>query len=477
MQFDSLQYMVFLPIIVTLFYTAPAQWRLAFLLCASVYFYASAPTIYVLPLFLATLVSYCAGILIERRQDESARKYYLVFAIILLIGNLAFFKYANFAVTSFTTAISYWGLSVHVPNPNHGFPTGISFYTFLTIGYLIDVYRRDHPAEKSTGTFALYILFFPKLLAGPIERSKNLLAQLHEQKNFDYTKITSGMKLIAWGLFKKTIIANRAAFYVDTVYSNPTHYAGWPLIFAFYLYTFQIYCDFSGYTDIAVGSSRMMGYDLLENFRRPYLASSIREFWRRWHISLTTWLRDYLYLPLGGNRVIKWRWRFNIIVVFVLSGIWHGPNWTFLAWGTLHGVYYVLSDGMKSICNRIGALRSLERFHTLNKYAGIVLTFHFVVLTWIFFRANSITDALLLMQSASTLRGTFNNALKVARIDMFWLVFWLAVLMTVEIVQESRSFQWLGSSRLRWIFYYLLVMSLLLFTFTSTDNNFIYGRF
>ncbi len=470
----------YIPIIVILFYTVPTLWRWVLLLSASIYFYVSAPTIYLFPLLLATLVSYCGGILIERCQDESARKYYLIVATILLIGNLAFFKYANFALTSFTTAISYLGLSIHVSNINHGFPTGISFYTFLTIGYLIDVYRRDHLAEKNTGTFTLYILFFPKLLAGPIERSRNLLTQLHEQKDFDYTKITSGMKLIAWGLFKKTVIANRAAFYVDTVYSNPVDHAGWPIIFAFYLYTFQIYCDFSGYTDIAVGSARMMGYDLLENFRRPYLASSIREFWRRWHISLTTWLRDYLYLPMGGNRVIKWRWRFNIMVVFVLSGIWHGPNWTFLVWGALHGVYYVLSDGMKSIYTRIGMFRSLERFHTLNKCAGIFLTFHFVVFAWIFFRADSITNAWLLMQSASTVYGTFNNAFKVLPLDsadMFWLVFWLAVLMTVEIVQDSWSFQWLRSSRLRWILYYLLVMSLLLFTFTSTDNNFIYGRF
>ena len=209
MQIDSLQYLVFLPIIVVLFYTVPGLWRWVLLLSASVYFYLSAPTISVFPLLLATLVSYCTGILIERCQDESARKNYLIVAIILLIGNLGFFKYAGFMVTSFTTAMSYFGLPVEVSIRNYDFPTGISFYTFLTIGYLVDVYRRDHLAEKRPGTLALYILFFPKLLAGPIERSRNLLTQFHEQKNFDYTNVTSGMKLIAWGLFKKTVVESR----------------------------------------------------------------------------------------------------------------------------------------------------------------------------------------------------------------------------------------------------------------------------
>lgn len=415
----------------------PTTWRWVLLLGASVYFYVSAPTIYVFPLLLATLVSYCSGILIERCQDQSTRKHYLIVALILLLGNLGFFKYANFVVTSFTTAMSFLGLPVDVAIQNYDFPIGISFQTFLTIGYLIDVYRRDHSAEKQIGTFALFILFFPKLLAGPIERSKNLLTQLHEKRIFNSSKVTSGMKLIAWGLFKKTVIANRAALYVDTVYSNPESHCGLPLIFAFYLYAFQIYCDFSGYTDIAVGSAGMMGYDLLANFRRPYLARSIREFWRRWHISLTTCLRDYLYLPLGGNRVLKWRWYFNIMVVFVLSGIWHGPNWTFLVWGALHGVYYVLSVGMKSTYARIGLTRSLESFHTLNKWVGIFVTFHLVTFAWIFFRADSIKSAWLMIQCASLTNGTLKNAFKVLpSTQMFLLVFWLAALMCVEVVQE-----------------------------------------
>ena len=264
-------------------------------------------------------------------------------------------------------------------------PMGISFYTFQTMSYTIDVYNRKIKPEKHLGIFALFVTFFPQLVAGPIERASNLLPQFRKKIQFDYQDISSGMKLIAWGLFKKVVIADRLSVFVDTVYNNPHDYNGIPLIIATVFFAFQIYCDFSGYSDIAIGVAKMFGFNLMDNFKRPYHAYSISDFWSRWHISLSTWFRDYCYIPLGGNRVVKWRWYYNLFITFLISGLWHGANWTFIAWGAFHGVLLVIELVLK--------MKDTPRNSFIKRFR-VLLTFTLICLGWIFFRASNLSDAL-----------------------------------------------------------------------------------
>lgn len=349
--------------------------------------------IYILILFFTIIIDYYAGILIENSDTKKKKKFYLLWSLVANISVLAIFKYFNFFNDNITSISESLGFQNQIPYLTILLPIGLSFHTFQAMSYTIEVYHGNEKAERHFGIYALYVMFYPQLVAGPIERPQNVLHQFHEKQYFDYDRVTDGLKLMAWGLFKKVVIADRLALMVNKVYNNPTDYEGVPLIIATVLFAFQTYCDFSGYSDIAIGSAQVMGFKLMENFRWPYSSKSIKEFWGRWHISLSTWFRDYLYIPLGGNRVGKWRWYYNIFIVFLVSGFWHGANWTFIIWGALHGIYQVVGIITASKRYELVKLLRLERHKGIYNIIQIGTTFSLVCFAWIFFRANSLSDA------------------------------------------------------------------------------------
>jgi D-alanyl-lipoteichoic acid acyltransferase DltB (MBOAT superfamily) len=321
------------------------------------------------------------------RAAGSRRKWFLVASLVANIGVLAFFKYYNFFIDN----VNFLGASL--PYLKIILPIGLSFHTFQAMSYTIEVYRGNQKAERHFGIYALYVLFYPQLVAGPIERPQNILHQFHEKQDFNYHNAVWGLRLMLWGLFKKVVIADRLAQLTDPVFNSPGHYPGITIAIAAFFFAFQIFCDFSGYSDIAIGSARVMGFQLMTNFNRPYHARSISEFWKRWHISLSTWFKDYLYISLGGNRVSVPRAYFNLFFVFLVSGFWHGANWTFIIWGALHGLYCIFGvltkDSRRKLSRRLG----IERHYWLSNALNVGTTFILVAFAWIFFRANSVHDA------------------------------------------------------------------------------------
>ena len=330
MFFNSLEFAVFFPIVVGLYLLTPERFRWTLLLAASYYFYAAWKAEYLILILVSTLIDYTVALRMEKASNPAKRRSWLIVSLCSNLGILFSFKYFNFFNDSVRTVFDQFNIFYDVPAFEVLLPVGISFYTFQTLSYTIDVYRGQRPAERHIGIFALYVAFFPQLVAGPIERSTRLLPQFFKKVELTYERTVDGLRLMLWGFFKKLVIADRVGAYVDVVYASPDDHSGMTVLIATYFFAFQIFCDFSGYSDIAIGSARILGYDLMDNFRRPYFSKSISEFWRRWHISLSTWFRDYVYIPLGGNRVVKWRWYYNLMVVFVVSGLWHGANWTFV---------------------------------------------------------------------------------------------------------------------------------------------------
>lgn len=392
MLFNSFEFLIFILVVAPLYFALPQRVRWSWLLVTSCFFYMAFIPVYVLILFFTIIVDYWAGIWIEAAQGRR-RKLFLGMSLAANIGILAVFKYYGFLATNFTHFFGLVGLPWQLPAMQIILPIGLSFHTFQAMSYTIEVYRGHQKAERHFGIYALYVMFFPQLVAGPIERPQNLLHQFRETHRVDYHRLVAGLRLILFGLFKKTVVADNLAQVVNKVYATPSDYSGPILLLATLFFTFQIYCDFSGYSDIAIGIARVMGYDLMTNFRRPYFANSIGEFWRRWHISLSTWFRDYLYVPLGGNRVALPRVCLNLMLVFLLSGLWHGAGWTFIAWGALHGAYLVggklTSRGRRSIRERCG----LGRFPRLLWIWQSGCVFALVTLAWVFFRARSFHDA------------------------------------------------------------------------------------
>ncbi len=386
MLFNSLEFALFLPVILILFHIVPQRGRWGLLLGASFLFYSFWRPAYLILIVTSIIVDYIAGIRIESSNSERTKKLFLYLSIVTNIGLLFFFKYFNFLSGSllglFTDAYPQGYKFIDVL-----LPVGISFYTFQTMGYTIDVYRRKLKAERHLGYFALYVSFFPQLVAGPIERAGHLLPQLRTKKHIESDDFLIGISRIIFGLFKKVVIADRLALFSDEVFSHATAYSGLPLIIGVVFFTFQIYCDFSGYTDIALGIARMMGIRLLENFKSPYIAHNINEFWRRWHISLSAWFKDYLYIPIGGNRISIPRKYLNLAIVFALSGFWHGANWTFMIWGLIHGVMIILWNILKPFNLKIP------------RFLGVVITFTLVSLAWIFFRADSLFEACYILKN------------------------------------------------------------------------------
>ena len=340
MLFNSIHFLFFFLFVTTLYFILPYSKRWILLLLSSCYFYMAFVPIYILILGGTILIDYFAGIWIENAPSNK-KKRYLIISLIANIGVLIVFKYYNFFNENLTFLLKGFALDNPIPYLHILLPIGLSFHTFQAMSYTIEVYRGNQTAEKHFGIYSLYVMFYPQLVAGPIERPQNILHQFRQKFDFDYERVTSGLRLMAWGIFKKVVIADRLAIVVDNVFYHPTSFNSLSLFIASIFFTFQIFCDFSGYSDVAIGAARVLGYDLMRNFNMPYNSKSIKEFWSKWHISLSTWFKDYVYIPLGGNRVSIPRWYLNLFVIFLLSGIWHGANWTFVVWGGLHATYQI----------------------------------------------------------------------------------------------------------------------------------------
>ena len=383
MLFNSLQFFVFLPIVAGVYFLMPARGRGLLLLLASYVFYMAWEPAYVLLILFSTGVDYGVGVAMGRHTDRAGRRPWLVLSLCANLGMLFFFKYYNFFRDSLHQVYGWVGMDGPLPYADVLLPVGISFYTFQTLSYSIEVYRGNQAVERRLDRFALYVAFFPQLVAGPIERAGNLLPQLVKLPGFEYDRVRNGLQLIAWGLFKKVVIADRLAQCVDYIYAQPGEQSGFALIVGTVFFAYQIYCDFSGYTDMAIGTAQIFGVRLMENFRRPYSATSLADFWSRWHISLSSWFRDYLYIPLGGNQVSAGRLVLNLWVVFLLSGLWHGANWTYVVWGGIHVTFLLVERRFRQGEAVTGLQRSLAQCRT----------FVVVCFAWVFFRAANMGDA------------------------------------------------------------------------------------
>ncbi len=393
MLFNSLEFLIFFPIVTLGYFLIPHRVRYLWLLLTSYYFYMCWNPRYALLMAASTFFTWLGGAVISAVKNKKAQKAAvgLNFAVNLLI--LFFFKYFAFTVDNVNNLLSIFNIAPMNIQFDVILPVGISFYTFQALGYTMDVYRGEIKHEKNILRYALFVSFFPQLVAGPIERSKNLIHQLAERHSFSYDRVASGLLLMLWGFFQKLVIADRAAILVDTVYKNPTSFYGFHLAVATVLFAVQIYCDFASYTTIARGAARVMGMELMDNFNVPYFARSIADFWSRWHISLTNWFRDYLYIPLGGNRKGKLRKYLNIIIVFFASGLWHGASWTYVAWGLLHGIMRIVGDLTKNLRNLILTLINVDIKKPYYAVFQGIITFFLVSIAWVFFRAQSISSA------------------------------------------------------------------------------------
>lgn len=395
MLFNSLHFLIFFPVVVAILFSIPHKARWSFLLAASYYFYMAWRPKYALIMVLLTFIDYFAGILIEKAQTKSRKKIALGLSLTANLSLLFFFKYYNFFSGQFNDY-----LGGHLPLLDIVLPLGISFHTFQAMSYTIDVYLGRQKAERHLGYFALFIAYFPQMVAGPIERSQHLQHQLKQEQKFDSHRGADGFRLMLWGFFKKLVIADNLGVLVDAAYNSPQANQGWFLLLATYCFAFQILCDFSGYTDIARGASQIMGVNLVENFRRPYFAKSVQEFWQRWHMSLSTWFRDYVYIPLCGSRNPALSRRLMaVMVVFTLSGLWHGANWTFIVWGALNGIFYLVETIVKK---QMATFTSFK----FPKWFQVFITFNLICITWIFFRANNVTEGVFILQQiGSALKG------------------------------------------------------------------------
>lgn len=403
MIFNSLQFLIFFPIILVSYYIIPHRLQNIWLLFASYIFYGFWNVKYCLILFICTLVTYLAALAIESvRTEFSLKKRVFIIALLFVLGILAGYKYTNFAVGNLISLFEKLGVHTRLHKFDIVLPVGISFFTFQAAGYLIDVYKGKISAEKDLIRYGLFVSFFPQLLSGPIGRADMLLPQYSKERNFQYKNFQSGLLLMIWGFFLKLVIADRAAILVDTVYGDFTKYTGLTIVFATAIYGVQIYCDFFGYSSMAIGSAKILGIDLPNNFDTPYLSASVKEFWRRWHISLSSWLRDYVYFPLGGSRCSTIRKYFNLAMTFFVSGIWHGSKWSFIFWGLLHGFYQITGDLLAPVRKMICSKLRINTQTGIFKVFRIILTFIMVDFAWLFFRADGFMNGLRMCKRIAT---------------------------------------------------------------------------
>lgn len=472
MVFNSIAFLIFLPIVVLLFYLLPHKWRWLMLLAASCVFYMWFVPKYILILLVTIVIDYGAGVLMERYADRhKLKKTFFIISIVSTLTVLVVFKYLNFLTANLDQLCAALGMETHLLT-HIILPIGLSFHTFQSMSYVIEVYRGHQKAERHFGYYALYVMFFPQLVTGPIERPGNLLHQLHEKKEFRYENISKGMRLILFGFFVKMVVADHLGEYVDEVYGHLDEYNSWSVLGCMFFYSFQIYCDFFGYSTIALGSAKLMGFDLMDNFRSPYLSKNIAEFWHRWHISLSTWFRDYVYIPLGGSRVKFGRWAFNILVVFVLSGIWHGAAWTFLLWGFAHGLLHIIE---KALRNRFPSKESQSKWVRISVDALCVLkTFVLVTLFWVVFRATDLEHLKAIFVTAFT---NFGGGEQMSVKPGMWIYLGLFILSDI-VLRNTRFDAWCEGKPMvvRWLIYAVLVFMVI--ACSSVKNfPFIYFQF
>ena len=485
MLFNSFTFFIFFPIVTIGYFLLPFKLRWMWLFLASCYFYMAFIPVYILILFFTIIIDYVAGIMIEKTTTH--KKKFLVLSIIANVGVLAFFKYFNFFNENIKALSEFIGWNYSISALEIILPIGLSFHTFQAMSYTIEVYRGKQKAEKHLGVYALYVMYYPQLVAGPIERPQNILPQLHLKHDFNSNQAISGFRLMLWGFFKKMVIADNLSTYVNPVYNNPSSFSGLTLLIATVFFAYQIYCDFSGYSDIAIGASRVMGINLMKNFDRPYSSKSISEFWKRWHISLSSWFKDYLYIPLGGNRVPISRVYLNLFIVFMVSGLWHGANWTFVVWGALHGVYLIFGMLYKKAASN-SYLRKVDNFDALQ----VLITFCLVTFAWIFFRANNINDALfagknIITNTLSDLVSVFrDSALRAKTIylngDRWSFMLMIELILVLEILQHTffvkknlREYI-MNNAFIRWTGYVSLFICILFLGKFGSDS-FIYFQF
>jgi alginate O-acetyltransferase complex protein AlgI len=495
MLFNSFNFLIFFPLVTAAFFLMPRRFKWALLLAASCFFYMNFIPYYILILGFTIIVDYFAGILLEGAKSKKKKKIYLVVSIMANIGVLFFFKYFNFFNQNLTELASFLHWNYSLKSLSIILPIGLSFHTFQSLSYTIEVYYGRYKAEKHFGIFALYVMFYPQLVAGPIERPQNLLHQFREAHPFDWERIKSGLQLMLFGFFKKLFIADNLAVFVNQAYNHPSEYSGLSFIIATLFFTFQIYCDFSGYSDIAIGSAKVMGFKLMDNFRQPYFSRSISEFWKRWHISLSTWFRDYVYIPLGGNRVKKTRLYFNLLATFFLSGFWHGANWTFVIWGMLNGFYLVTGIVTAKARNKIFSALKNDHWKELRTFLAYISTFMLVAFSWIFFRAENLTAAkniiVKILFSFKELPDALHNPnfltkqvfMGYSSYDFYWALASIFILLIVELayIQRVHEHPSIASNpKIRFAFNWVLVSTaiLLILVFAKTESQqFIYFQF
>ena len=468
MLFNSLEFLLFFPIVTLGYFLTPGKWRWVLLLIASFWFYMSFIPWYVLILVLAIAVDYSAAIFIEDSKTHQRRKTWLVISILSTVAILFVFKYFNFFAENANQLAKMIGWNYSPILLRLALPIGLSFHTFQSLSYVIEVYRGNYKAERHLGIYSLYVMFYPQLVAGPIERPLHLLPQLRAYHPFDWDNFNSGLLRMLWGFFKKMVIADRLSIYVNSVYLKPEAHAGMNSWIVMYFFAIQIYCDFSGYSDIAIGAGQVMGIRMAENFRQPYFAKTIREFWHRWHISLSTWFRDYVYFSLGGNRGTKLNWILALMATFVLSGFWHGANWTFIIWGAIHGVLLLLNSF-------IGDKKK-------GNFLTGIITFQLVCFAWIFFRAPHLHDAEIMFKNLLSFKNThtpFNTDYECLS-DMLTLIICVPFMLFIEGKYGTNPINNMVEGKtlgIKWGVTWLMIFMFLNFAVFKNPQSFIYFQF
>lgn len=438
MLFNSFEFLIFFLAFLTLYFSTPYAKRWLIILIGSYIFYMAWKPAFAALIFVSTAVDYFVAIFIAKSEQKRTKALILSLSIAANLGLLFTFKYLDFFISSIVGMSGIFGMKIDLPYAELILPVGISFYTFQTMSYTIDVYRGKIPAERNFGKFASFVIFFPQLLAGPIERASNLLPQISAPKTFNFNDFASGALLAIWGIWKKVCVADLIAPFVNGVYAEPQNFNGSYLTLATVLFAIQIYCDFSGYSDTARGIARMLGYELMLNFRQPYFSTSLSEFWRRWHISLSTWFRDYVYVPLGGNRNGKTMWARNILLVFLISGLWHGAAWTFVIWGLIHGFWLLLEAEAKRLTgNSVGASRVITKTQWL---AGLLVTNVIVLVSWVFFRASSLDDAWYILDNLWSIGPMNYGTFKLLHLTSFEIVLLACQIMTLMTIDYVLAF-------------------------------------
>lgn len=478
MLFNSIDFAIFLPIVFFLYWFVTnknLKLQNFLIVVASYLFYGWWDWRFLSLILFSTLIDYTVGIRLSREDNISKKKILLWISILVNLGFLGFFKYYNFFLDNFITAFSFFGTPIKVKGLNIILPVGISFYTFQTLSYTIDVYKRKLKPTKDFIAFTAFVSFFPQLVAGPIERATHLLPQFHKRRKFDYAFAVDGMRQILWGLFKKIVIADNCAEFANQIFNNSADMNGSTLVLGAIFFTFQIYGDFSGYSDIAIGTSRLFGFNLKQNFAFPYFSRDIAEFWRRWHISLSTWFRDYLYIPLGGSRGGTWMKIRNTFIIFIVSGFWHGANWTFIVWGALNAIYFLPLLLTNNNRNNLETVAKGKLFPNLKELSFMLLTFGLTVFAWIFFRADNIGHAIsyiseILSPSLFTIPEIRPTNL-ILLITVFVFIEWLG--REGQYAISNLGIKW--TPPLRYAMYYAIIIAI--FWFGGKEQEFIYFQF